>query len=139
MSASRIIFTNRTSELSQNERCPQVNVRYRLVKFWGWNFLQHLNAPWSRSPKRVSAQPRRRRHERLTTKHGGLWYHLWVRRRRGGPCSERRELAPILSGAGGYAGGWAHHSVSRTRLSGFGSARCCFVILRLASRCYSVC
>lgn len=56
--------------------------------------------------------PAGRRHERLTTQHGGLWYHLWVRRRRGWARSKRGTLAQILSGACGHARGRAHHSVS---------------------------
>lgn len=58
------------------------------------------------------ARPRGRRHKRLTSQHGGLWYHLWVGRRRGWARSERRALAQILSGTRGDAWGRAHHSVS---------------------------
>jgi len=61
----------------------------------------------------VSAQPRWRRHERLTTQHGGLWYHLWVGRRRGWARSEWGAPAQVLPGARGAARGRAHHSVSR--------------------------
>lgn len=72
---------------------------------------QRLLRPRSRSVFR--ARPRGKRHERLTTQHGGLWYHLWVRRRRGWARSEWGTLAQILSGARGYARGRAHYSVSR--------------------------
>lgn len=85
--------------------------------------------PSPRARTWVRAQPRKRRHERLTTQHGGLWYHLWVGRRRGWPRNKRGTLAQILPGARGYARGRPHHSVSsrhvcRSRLSG-----CRFVVL----------
>lgn len=65
------------------------------------------------SPTRACrAQPRSRRHERLTSQHGGLWYHLWVGRRRGWARSERWAFVQILSGARGDARGRPHHSVS---------------------------
>lgn len=88
-------------------------------------------SPLVRAPR---ARPRDRRHERPLSQHGGLWYHLWVGRRRGWARSERRALGQILSGARGHARGRIHHSVSEVT----SVAAVCRAVALLPSVCPSL-
>lgn len=98
------------SVICWDKKCQMSYKHLGLIHFY---FFYYLLPPRSRWCVRACrARPRGRRHERLTSQHGGFWYHLWVGRRRGWARSERRAFVQILSGARGDARGRAHHSVS---------------------------